>query len=73
MMTETKAIYLDAHGLSNMVKVFLGKSLLGVEIKYTWIKNKYPVKNTQKGFYYKNICQSSCEILVIKENHNIVS
>lgn len=59
MMTETKAIYLDAHGLSNMVKLFLGKSLLGVDIKCSCIKNKYPVKNTQKGFYYKNNCQSS--------------
>lgn len=62
-MTETKAIYmwLDALGLSNMIKLFLGKLSLGVEIKYPWIKNKYPVKNTQKGFYYKNqkTCQSS--------------
>lgn len=60
-MTETKAIYmyLDALGLSNMIKLFHGKSSLGVEIKYPWIKNKYPVKNTQKGFYYKNNCQSS--------------
>lgn len=74
MMTETKAIYLDAHGLSNMIKLFLGKSLLGVEIKYSWIKNKYPVKNLKKDFIIKseNLSVQLYEILVIKENHNIV-
>lgn len=44
-MIEIKVIYLDVYGFLNMVKVFFGKLLLGVEIKYMWIKNKYFVKN----------------------------
>lgn len=46
-MIEIKVIYmwLDVFGFLNMIKLFFGKLLLGVEIKYLWIKNKYFVKN----------------------------